>query len=77
MLYLILKQITKERATYEYYPNGGKMFGVVFVDLKTEECRIDKEETTAGTMFRTMALSGVRRMFKENEFPQRKTVAWY
>ena len=72
MLYLVLKQLTKERATYEYYPNGGKLFGVVSVDLKTGKCKLEKKETQAGTMFSTMALSGIKNMFNENTFPQHK-----
>lgn len=77
MLYLILKELTKERAIYEYHPYGKEPFGIVSVDLNTGKCRIEKEETEAGTMFSTMALSGLRKMFKANSFPQRRTVAWY
>ena len=77
MLYLILKELTEDKAVYEYHPNGGIDFGIVSVDLKTGKCSIDVFEPQAGKMHASMALYGIRKIFQENNYPERRTIAWY
>ena len=77
MLELILKTITKEKAIYEYHPNGDNSFGLVAIDLKTGNCLIEKAESKFGSMFTGMALSALRKFHESNNYPKKKTIAWY
>lgn len=77
MLYLIRIELTEERAVYEYHPNGGDDYGIVSVERKTGICSLDKFEPKAGQMHSGMALSGIRKLFNEDIFPEKRVVAWY
>ena len=77
MLYLILKELTEERAVYEYHPDGGDDYGIVSVDRKTGVCSLHKYKPKAGQMFSGMALSGIRKLFNEGIFPEKRVVSWY
>lgn len=77
MLELILKTITKEKALYEYHPNGDDSFGLVAIDLKTGNCFVEKAEPNFSSMFVGMAFSALRKFHKANDYPKKKTIAWY
>lgn len=77
---IVLRNIVKENDIIEadYYPENGKTFGHIKVDLKTEEVisciRAEGYEAGSGVAH---ALNALLKMSDLEEMPKEKTVMWY
>ena len=78
MLTFEIKEETKEKVLYNYYPEGGALSGAVSYDKKTGICNIvtlskaDRHQRYALKMF-----AKIRACAKEKLFPASGIVAWY
>ena len=78
MEWIELIELTDEKITYKYYPEGKEKFGIVSLMRKNSErvinslCESDKFKTYA---FHALAL--LEEYHEKDEFPEKDLIAWY
>ena len=78
MVRIYFEELTQEKVTYRYYPEGKEKFGTVSLMRKSGERVIDK--LCESDKFKTYAFHALRRLeeYQEaNNFPEKGLIAWY
>lgn len=75
---LELLEVNEEKAVYKYYPeNETEKFGVVSVNRKTGERKIEKLLEDYVTSYAIHACNELERYISKGNFPVNGGVAWY
>ena len=74
---IYLEELTYEKVTYRYHPEGGKEYGVVSLLRKTGERIHEKPCINALSMYAGQAWKRLEKYQKTNFFPKEDLIAWY
>ena len=77
MEWIYQEDITEEKITYKYYPEGKEKFGIVSLVRKNGERVIDK--LCESDKFKTYAFHALRLLEKyheKDEFPEKDLIIW-
>lgn len=78
MEYLELVEVTSDRVTYRYYPNGGKVFGIVSLMRKTGERILDSPIPEGFWIeYASHAWRAMETYHETEHFPETDLIAWY
>lgn len=81
MIFLRKKEITKNNISY-YYKLGKKLKeGVLKYLPKEDVCRVEsfaeEDEDENFEFYRTPAFCAIMRFYRNNDYPDEKTIMWY
>ena len=77
MEWIYLEEITDEKITYNYFPEGKEKFGIISLMRKSGKRVIDK--LCESDKFKTYAFQALRCLEeyqKKNEFPEKGLIMW-
>ena len=74
---IYLLELTDEKVTYRYHPEGGKEYGIVSLMRKTGERIHEKPCPDSLTSYAFHALDRLEDYQKMGEFPEKGLVFWY
>ena len=77
MVYVYLMELTDEKVTYRYHPDGGEDFGIVSLMRKTGKRIHDKPCPNYTSMFARHAWRLLARYQEAGEFPEKGKIGWY
>ena len=77
MEYIELVELTDNKATYRYYPEGGQEYGIVSLNRKTGERIHDKICPNSISMYAGHTWRRLEEYQATGEFPKRAQIAWY
>ena len=78
MLLLKLVKINNNVVVYNYFPENTEDYGTIELDLLSKEVRLIKRaDKYKQTMYLMHAYQGLLRILDENDFSDRRVVAWY
>ena len=74
---LELLEVNEDKVIYKYYPEQETEFGIVSVNRKTGERKIEKLFDDYGTWYAWHACRELERYITNGSFPVKGGVAWY
>ena len=74
---LELLEVNEDKVIYKYYPEQEIEFGIVSVNRKTGERKIEKLFHKYGTWYAFHACRELERYITKGTFPVKGGVAWY
>lgn len=77
MEWIILESLTDEKATYRYYPEDSKEYGIVSLMRKTGKRIHDKPHPDVISEYARQAWRRLEEYQKNGHFPERGQIAWY
>lgn len=73
---LVLEEITQEKATYRYYPEQSKTYGIVALMRKTGQRILEKLHPDYSSAYAGQAWRRLDEYQKTGDFPEKDLVAW-
>ena len=77
MVKIELIKLTEGLAIYRYYPEKSNKGGIVSLDRKTGERRLDEVASGYGTNYAAHALRRIEEYHRNNDFLEKDIIAWY
>ena len=77
MLTLELISVTQNKVSYRIFPEGTFSNGIIESNLGNEFNFSFKNAETIDSKYKNKAITLLRRMFKNNNFPDSEMIAWY
>ncbi len=77
MVWVYLEELTDEKVTYRYYPDGGEEYGIVSLMRKTGKRIHDKSCPNYTSMFARHAWELLENFQEAGEFPEKAMIGWY
>ena len=77
MEWIYLDELTDEKVSYRYYPEGGKEYGIVALMRKTGGLIHEKKCPDTLSNYHCHAWRRLEKYQRDNNFPEKDLIAWW